>query len=163
MFVVQIMSSTLIICLTAFIATISVKKDMAIFVKYLTEMIAAFAQLLYWCWVGNKVFAQVCTIHSDANSIVINANLIEWITCVLSPLMLHKPCTTLNGIKWIERSSRPHCISYDEHKSQYIFKLERCFKWIFTRSSEYVQYWIDLSMLKWSNFSIGNDFSPYRI
>lgn len=60
MFVVQIMASTLIICLTAFIATISVTKDMTIFVKYLTEMIAAFAQLLYWCWVGNKVFAEVC-------------------------------------------------------------------------------------------------------
>lgn len=59
MFVVQIVSSTLIICLTAFIATISVTKDMSIFVKYLTEMIAAFAQLLYWCWAGNKVYAEV--------------------------------------------------------------------------------------------------------
>ncbi|XP_055323830.1 odorant receptor 49b-like [Sitodiplosis mosellana] len=56
MFVVQIMASTLIICLTAFIATVT--KDMTVFVKYLTEMIAAFAQLLYWCWVGNKMFAE---------------------------------------------------------------------------------------------------------
>lgn len=60
MFVVQIMSSTLIICLTVFVATISVSRDMSIFIKYLTEMIAGFVQLLYWCWVGNKMFAQVC-------------------------------------------------------------------------------------------------------
>ncbi|XP_031636146.1 odorant receptor 47b-like [Contarinia nasturtii] len=58
MFIVQLMSSTLIICLTAFIATTSVTKDITIFVKYSTEMIAAFVQLGYWCWAGNKVFAE---------------------------------------------------------------------------------------------------------
>lgn len=73
MFVVQICASTLIICLTGFIATISVTKDMSVFVKYLTEMIAAFAQLLYWCWVGNKVFAEV-----GAHTITQTSQLIDY-------------------------------------------------------------------------------------
>lgn len=63
MFIVQIMASTFIICLTAFMATISVLTNMTISIEYLTEMIAALVQLLDWCWAGKKAFDEVRYIH----------------------------------------------------------------------------------------------------
>lgn len=58
MFFAQFIGSMAIICLTAFEATLTMNDPM-IFFKFLIYMFAAFAQLLCWCWVGNKIFYQV--------------------------------------------------------------------------------------------------------
>lgn len=53
-FLAQVIASMSMICLTAFEATLTLQNKSA-FIKFAVYMFAAFGQLLYFCWLGNKL------------------------------------------------------------------------------------------------------------
>lgn len=54
----QFIGSRSIICLTAFEASVTLSDRLAC-VKFIVYMFAAFMQIFFWCWVGNKTYYQV--------------------------------------------------------------------------------------------------------
>lgn len=56
MMIAQLIFSMFFICLTAFETLLAMDNNKTIFIKFLIYLLSGFVQLLYWCWIGNKLY-----------------------------------------------------------------------------------------------------------